>query len=201
MYVQKYEGAIGFFSSFIYTEVALIQDDYAVVPIKNRAGNFVRPTSRTVNDGTYDYFAIPLYMLIWNEPSVVKNIIPFLQFAFSEDGTDLVESAGYGPISAAQIKEILDFLRKFAGSDSVSSQSQGDGGLSGGAAFGIAIASLAAAMLVGYFVKRKANSFVARKDVQTTNNLADFNASPPYSDNPYSDNPEESGGIPDGMLT
>jgi hypothetical protein len=193
--VEKNSDAIGFFSSFIYTEVALNQDDFAVVPIKNRAGNFVRPTSRTVNDGTYDHFAIPLYMLILNQPDVVKNIIPFLQFAFSEDGTELVESAGYGPISAAQIKEIMEFLRKFAGEGS------GDGGLSAGAASGIAIATLAVAMLVGYFVKRKASSWVARKDVQTTNNMAAFNASAPYSDNPYSDDPEESGDIPDAMLT
>jgi hypothetical protein len=195
-YVENNPEAIGFFSSFIYTEVALNQNSFAVVPIQNRAGNFVRPTSRTVNDGTYDHFENPLYMLILHEPTVLKNIIPFLHFAFSEDGTDLVESAGYGPVPSAEIKVIMANLEKAAGEGTKTSQG---GGLSGGAAFGIAIACLAVVLVAGYVVKRKTSYWLARKDIQTTNNLGD--ASPPYSDNPYTDNPEEQpGGIPDAML-
>ena len=78
--------------------------------IQNSAGTFVKPDDNLIQSGAYDVLAKPLYMNVNNDLEMLPTTIPLIRFGMSDDGSDLVNAAGYVPIPPAQRQEILSLL-------------------------------------------------------------------------------------------
>ena len=113
--------------------------------IQNEDGDFVTPGADSVVDGTYNPLSRTIYMNLLNDPTVLANTVPFLQFGFSSDGTDIVSTTGYVPIPNPS--EMLARL-------SVEPASTGGDGATAESAASIAIRGsvLAATMLLSLLV-------------------------------------------------
>jgi ABC-type phosphate transport system substrate-binding protein len=57
------------------------------VPIQNATGQFVAPTTDSIETGVYNPLSRRLYMNFFNSPSVIAKTAPFLAYGFSPFGT------------------------------------------------------------------------------------------------------------------
>lgn len=106
-YTEDNGAVVAFFGySYFLKDSALL---YAV-PIQNDEGNFVVPTPDTVSDGTYNPFARRLYMNLLNDADSLDNTRPFIYYAFSSNGTDLVSGTGYVALDETERQLILETL-------------------------------------------------------------------------------------------
>ncbi|KAL7580179.1 hypothetical protein ACA910_012930 [Epithemia clementina (nom. ined.)] len=135
--------------AYFYTRQSILTP----VPIKNpETGQFVLPSEETLANGSYKPFARPIYMNLLNDPEVLSNTYPFLQFGYSAEGSKLVEKTGYVPVDARVIYDTLNLIADQAGLprppdltvpppiDTPDPPSSGDSGLETGVIVGIAAA-------------------------------------------------------------
>ena len=88
--------SIGYFGYAYYVEN---QDTLSAVPVKNSAGDYVSPTSTSVQDGTYNPLSRPMFMNLHAADASLAKSAPFLEFGlFTQGGDALTESVGYVPL-------------------------------------------------------------------------------------------------------
>lgn len=106
-YTEDNGAVVAFFGySYYLKDIDLL---YAV-PIKNDEGNFVLPTPETVSDGTYNPFHRRLFMNLLNDADSLDNTRPFIQYAFSQNGTEFVDEFGYVAIDETERQILLETL-------------------------------------------------------------------------------------------
>ena len=94
-FVEANPAAVGYVGYAYYYQNGI---ELYVAAIQNDKGDFVTPGADSVVDGTYNPLSRTIYMNLLNDPTVLANTVPFLQFGFSSDGTDIVSTTGYVPI-------------------------------------------------------------------------------------------------------
>ena len=86
--------SIGYFGYAYYVE-----NQDTMVPVKNSAGDYVSPTSTSVQDGTYNPLSRPMFMNLHAADASLAKSAPFLEFGlFTQGGDALTESVGYVPL-------------------------------------------------------------------------------------------------------
>jgi len=84
-------GGIGYFGCAYYFEN---QETLRAVPIVNGAGNAVVPSAETIENGTYEPFARPLFIYVNSASLNRPEVAAFVQFYLAEGG-ELAEEVGY----------------------------------------------------------------------------------------------------------
>ena len=87
--------SIGYFGYAYYVEN---QDTLSAVPVKNSAGDYVSPTSTSVQDGTYNPLSRPMFMNLRAADASLAKSAPFLEFGLFTQGGDALTSVGYVPL-------------------------------------------------------------------------------------------------------
>jgi phosphate transport system substrate-binding protein len=106
-YTEANGDALSFFAYYLF----LNDIDYLfAVPILNDEGDYVLPAPSTVSDGTYNPLSRRIYMNLLNDAGSLDNTRPFLEFAFSADGTSLVNGTGLVPIDESERELLLSQL-------------------------------------------------------------------------------------------
>jgi ABC-type phosphate transport system substrate-binding protein len=77
------------------------------VPIENSAGQFVTPSDKSVENGTYEPLSRRMYMNLYNDPESLAATVPFVRFGMSDEGSELVEATGYVPIPPTERLDII----------------------------------------------------------------------------------------------
>ena len=85
-------------------------DHLYAVPILNDEEEYVISSPETVADGTYNPLSRLIYMNLWNDAKSLDNTRPFLQFAFSTNGTSLVQDTGLVAIDESERELLLSSL-------------------------------------------------------------------------------------------
>ena len=106
-YTEGDGAVVAFFGYSYYSKDSAL---LLAVPIKNDEGIFVVPTPETVSDGTYNPFSRRLYMNLLNDAASLDNTRPFLQYAFSPNGTALVDETGYVAIDESTRQILIEKL-------------------------------------------------------------------------------------------
>jgi phosphate transport system substrate-binding protein len=88
------KNSIGYFGYSYYHEN---RDKLKVVGIDGGNG-CVEPTAQTINDGSYAPFSRPLFLYIRIDEAAKPEILEFMRFFFSEEGSQLVTEVGYVPL-------------------------------------------------------------------------------------------------------
>jgi len=101
--------AIGFFGFAYYVNN---QDKVHAVPIVNADGVAVLPSDTTVQDGSYNPLARPLFIYVNDESYKNKpQVAAFLNFYFNEKGAaEIMESVGYSLPPVGTFDKNLDLL-------------------------------------------------------------------------------------------
>jgi len=89
--VKGDRGAIGYFGCAYYFEN---EDDLRAVPIVNGKGKAILPTPKTIENGTYEPFARPLFIYVNAKSLDRPEVAEFVDFYLSEGG-ELAEEVGY----------------------------------------------------------------------------------------------------------
>jgi ABC-type phosphate transport system substrate-binding protein len=95
-YVEADEAAIGYFG---YAYYAANQRNLDAVPVRNRAGDFITPSPRTVANGQYNPLSRKIYMNLWTQAAAIARTRPFLEYGYSTPGNTDVVGTGYVPIT------------------------------------------------------------------------------------------------------
>jgi ABC-type phosphate transport system substrate-binding protein len=95
-YVNANPTAIGFFG---YSYYAANAGTLTAVAIKNSANAYVAPTMASIADGSYNPLARPIYMNVVN--TKWKMVTPYLKFAISAAGQDMIAEAGFVALPAS----------------------------------------------------------------------------------------------------
>ena len=90
--------AIGYFGYAYYEEN---QATLSAAPVENSNGDMVTPGATTVRDGSYNPLSRSLYMNINNDNW--DTVGPFIDWAFSNDGQNLVSNVGYVPLNSQDL--------------------------------------------------------------------------------------------------
>ncbi len=85
------DGAIGYFGCAYYFEN---KDDLKAVPIVNGKGVAVTPSAKTIEDGSYEPFARPLFIYVNVKSLDRPEVAAFIDFYLKEGG-ELAEEVGY----------------------------------------------------------------------------------------------------------
>jgi ABC-type phosphate transport system substrate-binding protein len=93
-YVEKNSASVGYVG-YAYYFAAGIQ--LYVSAIQDKTGTFIAPGANTIIDNSYP-ISRTLYVNLLNDPTSLANTVPFIEFGFSTDGTDIVSTTGYVPI-------------------------------------------------------------------------------------------------------
>jgi ABC-type phosphate transport system substrate-binding protein len=88
----QYGDAVAYFGFSFYLNEG--QTLYGA-PIKNSAGTYVVPTQASIKDGSYNPLSRSLYVQVYKDPASLADTRPFFNFAYSAEGTTLLESTGY----------------------------------------------------------------------------------------------------------
>ena len=94
-YITENTEAITYFSFAEYNDLT---DVVSAVAIVNDNGQYIVPSSRAIQDGTYNSMSRRVYMNVLDTQIDLANIQPFFNFGFSGRGSFLVELIGYSPI-------------------------------------------------------------------------------------------------------
>jgi ABC-type phosphate transport system substrate-binding protein len=144
-------------------------DSLSAVAIKNSAGVFALPDDSSIQSGAYDILAKPLYVNVNNDLKTLPATVPLVRFGMSQDGADLVQAAGYVPLTDAQRQEILSMLCATNGApESVTCAD--DDGLEGGGIAGVVILVLvvfgvvSAVAIRRYSTRKESDSAVANEN-------------------------------------
>ena len=109
---EKY--AFGFFG---YAYYANNTDKIKAVPIVNKNGDAVLPNDSTVQDGTYNPLARPLFIYVNNESLLNKaQVVEFVKFFLSENGGPaIMTSVGYSMPPSGTYENNLKILADLLG--------------------------------------------------------------------------------------
>jgi len=88
------KSSLGYFGYSYFHEN---RDKLKVVAIDGGSG-CVKPTDQTINDGSYAPFSRPLFLYIRTDEAVKPEVLEFMRFFLSEEGSQLVTEAGYVPL-------------------------------------------------------------------------------------------------------
>lgn len=170
-YLLENGAAIGFFGINFYQGNA---DSLSPVPIQNSAGTFVLPNESSIQDGSYDLLAKPLYMNLNKDIEMFPSTVPLVRFVVSDSGSKLVEAAGLIPIPQDKRDQILATLCNMDGApdSDIFCSGPSQGGLSTGGIFGIIVLVVAVVSILAAVVVRKVRT---GKELDTNE---DANASP-----------------------
>ena len=100
-------GAIGFFGAAYYFQN---QDKLKSVPIVNSAGKAVKPTPKSIEDGSYNPFARPLFIYVKTTSLDRPAVLSFVEFYLDDAGT-FSEEVGYVSLPASVYKKAQANLR------------------------------------------------------------------------------------------
>lgn len=84
-------GGIGFFGCAYFFEN---EDQLKAVPIVNDAGDAVSPSVETIEDGSYNPFARPLFIYVREDALDRAEVAAFIEF-YLDEGPELAEEVGY----------------------------------------------------------------------------------------------------------
>jgi len=102
------KGGIGYFGLAYYVEN---KDKLGAVAVKNSAGNFVLPSIETVNAGTYNPLARPLFIYLnATKAAFDPNVKKFVEFYLKNAGK-MSKEVGYIPFSAAEYDAITNHYK------------------------------------------------------------------------------------------
>lgn len=102
------KGGIGYFGLAYYVEN---KDKLGAVAVKNSAGNFVLPSIETVNSGTYNPLARPLFIYLnATKAAFDPNVKKFVEFYLKNAGK-MSKEVGYIPFSAAEYDAITNHYK------------------------------------------------------------------------------------------
>lgn len=91
-YVKQNEDAIGIVGHAYYYEN---KDTLNAVPIENAQGDYVYPTNITMGDFSYNPLTRTLFMNLLYNSEILPKVVPFVNFAFSDKGEEIVRNLGY----------------------------------------------------------------------------------------------------------
>ncbi|MEM9542803.1 MAG: PstS family phosphate ABC transporter substrate-binding protein [Cyanobacteria bacterium P01_E01_bin.42] len=102
--VQSDRGGLGFFGFAYYEEN---KDALKVVEIENANGDCVTPTSVSIEDGTYNPLARPIFFYVKKE-SLESNpaVKAFVEYKISGDNADLISEVGYVALPSELVSKI-----------------------------------------------------------------------------------------------
>ena len=89
--VEGDRGAIGYFGCAYYFEN---QDQLRAIPIVNGKGKAVLPSAKTIENGSYEPFARPLFIYVNTKSLERPEVAEFVDFYLNEGG-ELAEEVGY----------------------------------------------------------------------------------------------------------
>ena len=89
--IKGNRGAIGFFGAAYYFEN---QDVLKAVPIVNKDGQAVTPTSTTIENGSYNPFSRPLFIYVKESALDRPQVLAFAEF-YLDDAGAFAEEVGY----------------------------------------------------------------------------------------------------------
>jgi len=102
------KGGIGYFGLAYYVEN---KDKLGAVAVKNSAGNFVLPSVETVNGGTYNPLARPLFIYLnATKAAFDPNIKKFVEFYLKNAGK-MSKEVGYIPFTTAEYDAITNHYK------------------------------------------------------------------------------------------
>jgi ABC-type phosphate transport system substrate-binding protein len=101
-YLQKNGEAIAYIGYYYYYNN---RELLSAAPIKNSEGVYITPSAKTIGDGSYHPLVHKVSMNIWNNPSVLKDVVPWLRFGYNHP--ELVNATGMVPIRGDSVKEML----------------------------------------------------------------------------------------------
>jgi len=124
-YVHANGAAIAIFHLVDVFGSAYRKRDYYTVAIKDRRGNSVLPSDKTFSDNSYP-FMDKMYVGLVNEPQALNFTRPFMEYAYSDEGTALLKDSGYWPIQdweklimytrlGSQLGMSVDNIRQYCG--------------------------------------------------------------------------------------
>lgn len=108
-FLESKTNAIGFFGFAFYAGFA---DELVAEPIKNKDGNYVTPNIQTILDNSYNPYARPLYMNLWDNVDALSMSGPFLRLTLSQIGQATVNGVGYVQITTNEINEMYARVNK-----------------------------------------------------------------------------------------
>jgi ABC-type phosphate transport system substrate-binding protein len=103
---------LGFFGINFYKRNT---NSLSPVPIRNNAGTYVLPHDSTIQAGSYDLLAKPLYLNMNKDAEKFHSTVPLVRFAVSDSGAKLVDAAGYVTIAQERRDQILSTLCQLEG--------------------------------------------------------------------------------------
>ena len=95
-YVKNDDAAITYFGYSWFFEN---QDSLLAIAVKNSFGDYVKPSSASFSDGTYNPFTRRLHMNLLS--TALARTRPYLEFGYSPLGDSLVKQGGLDPLPAA----------------------------------------------------------------------------------------------------
>lgn len=119
--VSSDENALGFFGLAYYEEN---QNKLRMVPIENENGEKVKPTTKTVSNGTYSPLSRPLYIYVSKEAVQKESVRKFVNYYLDKAG-DLAQDVGYVAMPDSAYKAEKEKFREFyTGAESSSAMVQ-----------------------------------------------------------------------------
>ncbi|MBP0016739.1 MAG: PstS family phosphate ABC transporter substrate-binding protein [Cyanobacteria bacterium SBLK] len=102
--VQSDKGGLGFFGFAYYEEN---KDSLKVVEIENANGDCITPTSASIEDGTYNPLARPIFFYI-KKDSLENNpaVKAFAEYQISGDNAELISEVGYVALPSELVSKI-----------------------------------------------------------------------------------------------
>ena len=102
--VQNDQGGLGFFGFAYYEEN---KDALKVVEIENENGDCVAPTSASIEDGTYNPLARPIFFYVKKESLETKPAVKaFAEYKISSANGELISEVGYVPLPSELVSKI-----------------------------------------------------------------------------------------------
>ncbi|MEA5467527.1 PstS family phosphate ABC transporter substrate-binding protein [Spirulina sp. 06S082] len=102
--VEADKGSLGFFGFAYYEEN---KDALKVLEIENSAGECITPSSASIEDGTYNPLARPIFFYVKKESLDTKPAVKaFVDYQISSDQAHLVTEVGYVALPSALVSKI-----------------------------------------------------------------------------------------------
>ncbi|MGK7928365.1 MAG: PstS family phosphate ABC transporter substrate-binding protein, partial [Spirulina sp.] len=108
--VKEDKGGLGFFGFAYYEEN---KEALKVVEIENANGDCITPTSATIEDGTYNPLARPIFFYVKKESLETKPAVKaFAEYQISNDNAELIGEVGYVALPSELVEKIENRLEE-----------------------------------------------------------------------------------------